>query len=48
MKRQGKANAVLQQVEQQKEQQRLQIECMVAQTETIQRLQKQLIVVQFE
>ena len=35
MKRQGEANVVLQQVEQQKEQQRLQTECMVAQTDTI-------------
>ena len=39
MKRQGGANAVLQQVEQQ----RLQTECMVTQTETTQRLQEQLI-----
>ena len=45
---QGEANAVLQQVEQQKEQQRLQTECMVAQTDTIQRLQEQLTAVQFE
>ena len=35
MKRQGEANAVIQQVEQQKKQQRLQTECMVAQTDTI-------------
>ena len=35
MKRQGEVNAVLQQVEQQKEQQHLQTEYMVAQTETI-------------
>ena len=44
MKRQGKANAVLQQVEQQ----HLQTECMVAQTESVQRLQEQLVAVQFE
>ena len=48
LKIQGEANAVLQQVEQQKEQQRLQTECMVAQTDTIQRLQEQLTAVQFE
>ena len=47
LKIQGEANAVLQQVEQQKEQQRLQSECMVAQTDTIQRLQEQLTAVQF-
>ena len=45
MKRQGEANLVLQQVEQQKEQQHLQTECMVAQTETIQRLQGHLTAV---
>ena len=48
LKIQGEANAVLQQVEQQKEQQRLQTECMVAQTDTIQQLQEQLTAVQFE
>ena len=48
LKIQGEANVVLQQVEQQKEQQRLQTECMVAQTDTIQRLQEQLTAVQFE
>ena len=47
MKRQGKANRVLQQVEQQQQQQ-LQSECMVAQIEKIQRLQDQLAAVQFE
>ena len=38
MKRQDEANAVLQQVEQQHEQQRLQSEYMVTQTEMIQHL----------
>ena len=48
LKLQGEANAVLKQVEQQEEKQRLQSECMVAQTDTINRLQEQLTAVQYE
>ena len=48
LKIQGEANAVLKQVEQQKEQQYLQTECMVAQTDTIQQLQEHLTAVQFK
>ena len=39
MKWQDEANFVLQQVEEQKKEQRLQLECMVAQTEKIQNLE---------
>ena len=48
MKIQGEANAVLKQVKEQEEQQRLHSECMLAQNETIQRLQEQLTSVQFD
>ena len=45
---QGEANEVLQQVKEQEEEQLLQTKCMVAQNETIQRLEEQFNTVQFD